>query len=74
MPQASLNKNRLKIRNKEVWIKVWYLLSNMFSNPEMAQLQRDIKTYDKDTQQITFRDYSSLYAFIQYLKKKNIVN
>lgn len=74
MPQASLNKNRLKIRNKEVWSKVWYLLSNMFSNPEMAQLQRDIKTYDKDTQQITFRDYSSLYAFIQYLKKKNIVN
>lgn len=40
----------------------------------MAQLQRDIKAYDKDTQKITFRDYSSLYAFIQYLKKKNIVN
>lgn len=74
MTHRSLNSNTLRIRNKEIWSKVWELLSNMFSNPEMAQLQRDIKTYDKDTQKITFRDYSSLYAFIQYLKKKNIVN
>ena len=74
MTHRSLNSNTLRIRNKEIWSKVWELLSGMFSNPEMAQLQRDIKAYDKDTQKITFRDYSSLYAFIQYLKKKNIVN
>jgi hypothetical protein len=40
----------------------------MYQNPALAQIQRDIKSYDKDKKQIVFRDSSSMNAFISYIK------
>jgi hypothetical protein len=40
----------------------------MYQNPALAQIQRDIKSYDKSRQEIVFRDSSSMNAFISYIK------
>ena len=51
-----------------MWERVWRTLSTMYQNPALAQIQRDIKSYDKDKKQIVFRDSSSMNAFISYIK------
>lgn len=40
----------------------------MYQNPALAQIQKDIKSYDKNKQEIVFRDPSSMNAFITYIK------
>ncbi len=39
----------------------------------MAQLKRDIKTYDKKTKKVTFRDANSQSAFLKHLRKQKII-
>lgn len=70
---SNVDSYRILFKNDVIWNKVWNILQNMFFNPKMAQLQKDIKTYDKDTKEITFRDSPSLQAFLSYLRKEKII-
>lgn len=42
----------------------------MYEDPKMAQLQRDIQQYNNKTQEITFRDSTSMNEFIKLVKRK----
>lgn len=41
----------------------------MYQNPKMAQIKRDVKSYDESDRQIVFRDSTSMNAFLNYIKK-----
>ena len=63
----------LSIRNNAAWQQTLKILSTMYQNPALPQIMKDIKSWDKNSKQIIFRDYQSMQAFVDYLKKKNII-
>ena len=70
---SNVDNYSIVFNNDQMWQKVWNVISNMYYEPKMAQLQRDIKTYDKKTKEVTFRDAQSQEAFLKMLRKEKII-